>query len=138
MIQRIASAGFKVLSPCHWSCSCAGLALVLLLGGLISCLCLCLLLLLLVLSEHLRILVRARSGLHPINHALLLLLLLLRASSRGIHRILSNVVSCYLILHQTLLHDVERLPVGLLLTHVWKFGPDLILNFHNLRLDLRR
>lgn len=130
------SADLIVLSPCHWSRSCAGLALVLLLGGLISCLCL--LLLLLVLSEHLRILMRARSSLHPIHHALLLLLLLLGASSRGIHRILSDVVSCYLILHQALLHDVERLPVGLLLTHVWILGPDLVLNFHDLRLDLRR
>lgn len=130
----MASAGPKLLSPCHRSCPSAWLTLVLLLVALVSCLCLGSLLLLLVLSQHLRILVRARSGWHPIHHALLLL----GASSRGIHRILSDVVSGYLVLHQALLHDVERLPVSLLLAHVWILGPDLVFNFHNLRLYLRR
>lgn len=133
----MSSVGPKLLSACHWSCTGAGLTLVLLLllPGLISCLCLGSLLLL-VLPQHLRILVRARSGWHAIHHALLLLLL--GAPSRSVHRILSDIVSCYLILHQALLHDVERLPVGLLLAHVWILGPDLVLNFHDLRLNLRR
>lgn len=109
---------------------------MLLLGGLSGSLCLgsLLLLLLLVLPQHLRILVRARSGWHPIHHALLLM----GASSRGVHRSLGDVVPCHLVLHQALLHDVERLPVSLLLAHIWVLGPDLVLDFHDLRLDLWR
>lgn len=124
----------KSLSACHGSCRSAGLALVLLLGGLIGSLCLGSLLLL-VLSQHLRVLVRARGGWHPIHHALLLLM---GASGRGVHRSLGDVVPRYLVLHQALLHDVERLPVGLLLAHVWIFSPDLVLDFHDLRLNLWR
>lgn len=123
----------KILSACHWSCPSAWLALVLLLAGLVGSLRLGSLLLL-VLPQHLCVLVRARSSWHPVHHALLLM----GASSRGVHSSLGDIVPCHLVLHQALLHDVERLPVGLLLAHVWILRPDLIFDFHNLRLDLRR
>lgn len=123
----------EFLSACHCSCPSAGLALVRLLAGLIGSLCLSSLLLL-VLPQHLRVLVRARSSRYSVDHALLLM----GAPSCGVHRGLGDIVPCHLVLHQALLHDMERLPVSLLLAYSWVLGPDLVLDFHDLCLDLWR
>lgn len=86
------------------------------------------------LPKHLRILVRTRRGRHAIDHTSLLL----GAAGRGIHRSLSNVVPGHLVLHQPLLQVLKRRPVCLFLSNVWVLGPDLVLNFHKLRLYLWR
>lgn len=122
----------SISSARHWSCGpSAWLALrwlVCLSSSSLSSL------LLLMLPKHLCILVRARCSCHAIDHAGLLL----GTAGRGIHRILSHVVPGHLVLHQALLQVLQRGPVCLLLSDVWVFGPDLVLNLYELRLYLRR
>lgn len=64
--------------------------------------------------------------------------MLLSATSRGIHRILSHIVPSHLVLHQSLLQVLERGAMSLFLSNVRMLSPDLVFNFHKLRLYLWR